>query len=98
MNRNSVSPVNFCGCARALARRALTIIVLGTLTLGPVFAQAATTGSFTLVGSTKQFRRQHTATLLLNGNVLVAAGAPLLPAATSEFTIRSPPPGPTPAR
>jgi len=32
-----------------------------------------------------QFRRQHTATLLLNGKVLVAGGTPLSPAATSEL-------------
>src|SRR4030095_258656 len=48
-------------------------------------ASAAATGSFTLVGSMSQFRRQHTATLLLNGKVPVAGRAPFLPAAASEI-------------
>src|SRR4030095_431518 len=65
--------------------RMLNIIVLSALVLAPALARWATAGSFTLVGSMRQFRRQHTATLLLNGKVLVAGGAPFLPAATSEI-------------
>jgi hypothetical protein len=62
-----------------------TILVLGVLALDPAPARSAETGSFTLVQSMRQYRKLHTATLLSNGTVLVAGGAPLDAAAVSEI-------------
>src|ERR1041385_5411471 len=72
-------------------RKILNIVAIATLPLAPAAArsatatQSATTGSFTLVQPMKQFRRQQTATQMLDGRVLVAGGLPFLPAATSEI-------------
>src|SRR3954453_6087863 len=60
-------------------------VVLGAAALCPAPLRADATGSFTLVHPMTQFRRVHTATLLSNGKVLVAGGAPLAQAATSEL-------------
>ena len=60
-------------------------LALGVLVLTSIAGESAPTGSFTLVQPMKQFRRQQTATLLLDGSVLVAGGAPFLQAATSEI-------------
>src|SRR6266581_8451206 len=60
-------------------------VALGALVLSPASAPSATSGSFTFVEPMKQFRRHQTATLLLDGNVLVAGGRPFDQAATSEL-------------
>src|SRR5712664_4061341 len=63
----------------------LMTVALGALALSPASARPATSGSFTLVEPMKQFRKQQTATLLLDGKVLVAGGQPLVQAATSDL-------------
>src|SRR5713226_3633898 len=81
MNHNPLAHGRFGGnFVRAMKCRFL-IIMLGALALaGPVFAAAPVNsgpvGSFTLVQPMKQFRRHQSATLLLDGNVLVAGGRP----------------------
>src|SRR5437773_1110231 len=67
------------------ARASLIALALAGVASNPSLARSATTGSFTFVQPMKQFRRQQTATLLLDGRVLVAGGAPFLPAAISEI-------------
>ena len=63
----------------------LLAVVLGAQVLNSVAAQPTSSGSFSLVGSMSQFRRVQTATLLSDGKVLVAGGAPFAQAATSEI-------------
>src|SRR4051812_9498140 len=65
-------------------KRFFTLALCG-LALNSSAEQPAATGSFLLAGSLTQFRRLHTATLLPNGQVLVAGGAPIAPAAISEI-------------
>src|SRR4051794_18004435 len=65
--------------------RNVIALVPTMLLLGSAMVHAAATGSFTLVQPMKQFRKLHTATLLLNGNVLVAGGAPFAQAGVSEL-------------
>jgi hypothetical protein len=59
-------------------------LALDTLVLMAASAHAAVSGSFTFVRSMNQFRRAHTSSLLQNGQVLIAGGAPVGPAAVSE--------------
>src|SRR5215831_334815 len=80
MNPNAVSQFLFHKLAKVL-----TIVALGGPALSPALARSATSGSFTLVEPMKQYRRHQTATLLLDGKVLVAGGAPFGQAATSEL-------------
>src|SRR5262249_54017340 len=64
--------------------RKMVTLALGAMAISPILARAVETGAFTLVQPMSQFRRFHTATLLANGNVLVAGGAPFAPAAVAE--------------
>jgi hypothetical protein len=85
MLMNNPIPTHLLRLADVLTNRFLTMVVLGSLVLVPALAHPATTGSFTLVQPMGQFRKQHTATLLSNGKVLIAGGSPLAEASTSEL-------------
>src|SRR5712691_3158330 len=65
--------------------RNLFSAALSAILLNSDAAQPASIGSFSPVGSMSLFRRLHTATLLSNGRVLVAGGAPIAQSAISEL-------------
>src|SRR6266404_9736346 len=62
------SPADLLTAMKTDLRRVL-VLALVALAVNPMASQSATSGSFTLVQSLKQFRRLHTATLLSDGRV-----------------------------